>query len=251
MPSLALLGRPILTADDGAIVTGRPAQRHCLALLSLLAVERRGLSRDRVIAYLWPEGDERAGRHRLSVTLHVLRQRLGGDTIGTWGDGLALEPWRWEVDAWRLEDAVARGDFGEAREVYGGTPLDGFYLRGAPAFEQWLEQWRDRVARRYLAVLDALALEAERGGDLEARVAWRQEIVARDPCSSTATLGLMRALAGAGRLEAALRSARAYTFAVREEFGLEPDPAVLDCARAFAHPRLPVPDPGAAPGFTG
>jgi len=109
MPALALLGRPFLIADGHHVVTGRAAQRHCLALLTLLAGERRGLSRDRTIAYLWPECDAPSARHRLSVTLHVLHEQLGRESIAAISDGLALEPTCWDVDAWQFEDAAVRG----------------------------------------------------------------------------------------------------------------------------------------------
>ncbi|HSJ14128.1 MAG TPA: hypothetical protein VK939_06925, partial [Longimicrobiales bacterium] len=171
MPTLTLLGRPVLADDGDVIVYGRPVQRHCLALLALLAGERRGLARDRIVAYLWPESDSRTARHRLSVALHVVRQRLGEHGILSHGDALALDAGRWQVDAWSFGDDAARGDFAGALARYHGPLLDGFFLRGTPAFEHWLELWRDRLARRHLALLDALAQEAERSGDLDACVA--------------------------------------------------------------------------------
>lgn len=228
-----LLGRTLLVDDDGVIVTGRPAQRHCLALLALLAGERRGLSRDRVIAYLWPDSDVSAARHRLSVALHVIRHRLGDDAIRSSGDALALDRDRWQVDLWRFEAAVSRGDFVGALALGKGEPLEEFVLRGSLAFEQWLERWRDLMSRRYVAMLDALADQAERAGDVEACLAYRQELIAREPCSSGRTLALMRGLAAAGRPEGAISCCRAYTLLVREEYGLEPDPAVTACADAL------------------
>jgi DNA-binding SARP family transcriptional activator len=230
MPTLTLLGRPLLVDDDGVVVTGRPAQRHCLALLALLAGERRGLSRDRIVAYLWPDSDASTARHRLSVALHVLRSRLGEPSIRSSGDGLELEAERWAIDAWRFDEDVASGEFAHALACWGRPPLEGFHLRGSSAFEQWLERWRDRLSRRHLAMLDVLAEQAELAGDLEAWVEHRQELTAREPCSGARALALMRSLAAAGRAEGAIRCARAYTLLVRDEYGLEPDPAVVACA---------------------
>jgi DNA-binding SARP family transcriptional activator len=233
MPRFDLLGRPLLADDAGVVVTGRPAQRHCLALLALLAGERRGLSRDRIVAYLWPETDVAAARHRLSVALHVIRHRLGDEAIRSSGDALSLNGDRWQVDVWQFEAAVSRGDFVSALASGGGQLLEGFFLRGSLDFEQWLERWRGRMAHRYVSMLDALADQAERTGDVEACLEYRQELLAREPCSSARTLALMRGLAAAGRAEGAIRCCRAYTLLVREEYGLEPDPAVLACADAL------------------
>src|SRR2546426_10837793 len=48
---------------DGAQCGGAAARRKTLALLALLAgAGRRGLSRDKLTAYLWPESDTEHGR---------------------------------------------------------------------------------------------------------------------------------------------------------------------------------------------
>jgi DNA-binding SARP family transcriptional activator len=234
MPILRLLGRPRLVAEGDVPVTGRPAQRHSFALLALLAGEPRGLSRDRLIAYLWPDHPEAAGRHRLSVTLHQLRRRLGPEALAAAGDGLALDPGHWQVDAWRFEACIARGEFEAAAAEYGGPLLDGFFLTGSPAFEQWLDGWRSRLARRHLAVLDSLAQEAEVRGDTAVALEYLQELQAREPFSSARTIALMNSLAAAGEPEHAIRCSRAYALTVREDYGLDPDPAVLACAEAVA-----------------
>ena len=46
---------------NGAPPPGAAAQRKTLALLALLAQHPRGLSRDKLIAYLWPETDAEHG----------------------------------------------------------------------------------------------------------------------------------------------------------------------------------------------
>jgi DNA-binding SARP family transcriptional activator len=235
MPRFDLLGRPLLADDAGVVVTGRPAQRHCLALLALLAGERRGMSRDRIVVYLWPETDVSAARHRLSVALHVVRHRLGNEAVRSSGDALTLDRERWQVDVWQCEAAVARGDFASALASGGAQLMEGFFLRGSLEFEQWLERWRDRMSHRYVAMLDALANHAERAGDVEGCLHYRQELIAREPYSSERTLALMHGLAAAGRAEGAIRCCRAYTLLVREEYGLEPDPAVTACADALVH----------------
>jgi DNA-binding SARP family transcriptional activator len=105
--------------------------------------------------------------------------------------------------------------------------LDGFYLRRTHAFEQWLDRWRDRLARRHLAVLEALADTAELQGDFEQCLGYRRELTEREPCSGPRTLALMRSLTAAGSADGAIRCSRAYALMIREDYGLEPDPAVL------------------------
>jgi DNA-binding SARP family transcriptional activator len=190
-----------------------------------------------VVGMLWPESDESTARHRLSVALHVLRQRLGEESILRHGDALALPGERWQVDALRFEDAFASGDFVAARSVYGGQLMDGIFLRRAPAFEHWLEQWRARLVRRHTAVLESLAAEADRRGDAAAAIELHHELITEEPWSAARTLALMHALAAQGREEGAIRCSQAYALAVREELGMVPDPAVLACAESIVQGR--------------
>lgn len=236
MPTLTLLGRAVLADGDRIVVTGRPGQRHSLALLAVLAEGRRGVSRDRIVALLWPASDVGTARHRLSVCLHLLRQRLGEATIVAAGDALVLGA-GWDVDVWRFEACAARGAFADARVAYRGPLLEAFFLRGAPEFEPWLEAWRQRLARRFLSVVDALAEDAARTGDVAASLEYQHELIAHEPWSGARTVALMRALAAAGEVEGAIRCSRAYAMTVREDYGLEPHPDVAACAAEIIRGR--------------
>ena len=79
MLSLKLLGGASLERS-GTPVPGRAARGHRLALLALLA-PGRPLSRDKVLALLWPESDTERGRRLLSDTLYLLRGAFGEDVL--------------------------------------------------------------------------------------------------------------------------------------------------------------------------
>src|SRR4051812_48699634 len=62
---------------DGIPGTGAAQQRKTLALLALLAASgHRGLSRDKLIASLWPEPDAEHGRGLLKQACYALRRDL-------------------------------------------------------------------------------------------------------------------------------------------------------------------------------
>lgn len=80
-------GSPRIGRNDGTPVGGRAIQRHRLALLA----PGRQATRDKLIAHLWPDSDpERAG-NRIEVSVYVVRQALGGETLVSAGDELRLE----------------------------------------------------------------------------------------------------------------------------------------------------------------
>jgi hypothetical protein len=76
MITVQLLGGAYLRSGDVPI-HGPPAQRHRIALLTLIvAAWPQPLSRDRAMALLWPERDLGNARRLLNLAVHVLRYTL-------------------------------------------------------------------------------------------------------------------------------------------------------------------------------
>jgi len=194
---------------NGAPCTGAPAQRKTLALLALLARHPRGLSRDKLIAYLWPETDAPHGRSLLRQGCYALRRDLHEDNLFLGSTELRLNSTVVTSDVQVFEDALQRGDLAQAVDLYTGPFLDGFYLSEANEFERWLEAERGRLAKRVGAALEMLATEAAAQGDQRrAAERWRH-LAALDPVNSRAALGLMTALAALGEVAEALQHGRA------------------------------------------
>ena len=224
MVSLRLLGGLSISRDDGPI-TGPAVQPSRLALLAHLAVpEPRTVSRDRLIALLWPDHDAARGRRNLSDALYVLRREMGEEVIAASGDALRLNADLVAVDVVRFEDAVARGAPREAAAVYAGPFLHGVYLRDTAAFERWVDEHRNRLARAYGEVLESLARAAEEAGEAREAVAWRSALAAERPFSTAAAIGLMRAWERAGDPAAALEAGHLHATRLREELDAAPDP---------------------------
>jgi DNA-binding SARP family transcriptional activator len=220
---LGTFGGLSLAGQDGAPVA---TQRLRLALLALLVhAGERGLSRDKLLGFLWADSSPDSARHKLEQALYMLRRQLGEATfIGA--DPLRLNPEVLAADLTDFEHALRRGDLSAVVSLHRGPFLDGFYLNGAEEFERWVESERDRLAERYRWALEQLASESDARGDPVTAVAWWRKLAAADPLSSRATVGLMRALVAAGDRPSALRQALIYDHLVREELQSEPDPAL-------------------------
>src|SRR5262245_12674261 len=180
---LLLFGGATLEGDRGPIA-GRSAQRRRLALLALLAVSRRGLSRDKLIGYLWEESEMEKARRLLSESVYVIRKSLGEDALLANGDDLRLSPTVVWSDVAEFGDALQAGDDRRAAELYAGPLLDGFFISEATEFEQWLDRERDRLAREYGSALARLAESAERNGDYGEAVDWWRKASSHDPYGS-------------------------------------------------------------------
>ena len=228
---------------DGVRLDDLSAQRKILALLALLAhAGDRGVTRDVAAALLWPESDEERARASLKQLVYSLRVVLGyADVVLTSGD-LRLNPERIASDVGDFRDAVRRGDHAEAARVYSGPFLHGLHLRGSGEFEQWMSEQRATLAREFADAVRHLAEDAERRGEHAAAVRWWRWLVDADPLSTSATLGLMRALDATGDTTTALRHAHDFQRVLRNELDVEPEASVVALADRLRTARAPAPE---------
>jgi adenylate cyclase len=230
MLRLRTLGGLALEGESGPLLGGA-AQRRCVALLALLALSRdRGISRDKILPYLWPESDEHHARHALSQLLYALRQHPPHRDLVTGAADLRLNPEVVASDLSQFAAALARDDLEGAVAVYGGPFLDGFHLAAAPEFERMVEKERARLQGQIAAALESLARRAATRGECSAAVEWWQRLLELDPYSSRVVLELMRALVAGGDRAAAIHQAEEYKKRTREELEVPPDPGVVALA---------------------
>ena len=222
----------------GEATTGTATQRRRLALLALLALARgRGLSRDKLIAYLWPEADTGRARHGLEQLLYAQRRALGADALFLGRKTLRLNPAAITTDVGEFEDAINAGAYEAAVRLYAGPFLDGFFVKGAPEFEQRVESERDRLAHACALALGTLANAATAARDYQSAAEWWRRASELNPFDGEPTIRLIEACVAMGERPAALRYGERYTERLRSELSLEPDARVvrlLDALRAPA-----------------
>jgi serine/threonine-protein kinase len=216
---------------DGVAVNGVQAQRRRLALLAILAhAGESGVSRDKLLAMLWPESSTDSARHGLSQLLFLVRRDFESTNALAGASDLRLNPDEISSDVAELDRALANGDDATVVALYTGPFLDGFHLRSAPEFERWQDEQRTRLATAYMQSLGRLARAADERGDLHAAIDYRQRLATADPLDSRVALALMRSLAAAGDVTAALQHARLHETLLGEEIGVAPDPAITALA---------------------
>jgi TolB-like protein/DNA-binding SARP family transcriptional activator/Flp pilus assembly protein TadD len=250
---LRLFGSPSIEVDDGGGVrlSGRVAQRHRLALLALIAMAPgQRLSRDKLIAYLWPESDSERARNLLKVSSYVLRTELGELALVSEGDDLRLNANVVRIDAVDLDAALARADHAGAVALYKGPFLDGFFLSDAPEFEQWAARERERLAARYAKALEALAEQTEAKGDASAAAEWWKMRAAQDRYDSRVALRLMQSLEASGNRAAALQHASVHQRLLEQEFGIATASEITAYAEKLRRKRMVAADAPAPPRET-
>ena len=231
-----------LAIENGRIEAAAATRRRPLALLALLAIAGpRGMRREKVVSLLWPESDEERGRNSLSQALAALRRDMAEEDVVVGTVELRLNPAFMECDVAEFESAVASGDLERAVALYHGPFLDGFFVKDAADFERWTEEQRRRLHQVYGSAIQRLARQADDRRDTQAAVTWWRRLASLEPTSAAATLGLMEALAAAGDVAGALQHYRLYEQIVRQDIGVEPEPAVQRLsARLRTEVRLPL-----------
>lgn len=236
-----------LSVQGGAApAIGAATQRKALALLGLLAMGgSRGVSRDKLVAWLWPESPGDRVGHRLTQLLYSLRRDLGAETLFLGTNELRLNPGVMRADVDAFSAALEAGDIAGAVGAYGGPFLDGFFLPDAPDFERRVDDERARLAEHFASAVEQLAAEAVRRGDYATAGGWWRRLSQLDPLNSRVAVHYIEALGALGDRAGTLRFLRSYEALLRAEFDAVPDAAVSAAAErvrgAIPPPAAPLP----------
>lgn len=239
-----LLGTPHLESDRGVVPQG---PRRIAILAALAAAGPAGLTRDKLITLLWPEGDADRSRRNLSQLLYAMRTELGADLVEGTGT-LRLDPAQCEADVIAFDAAIADKRWADALAAYGGPFLDGFHLAESAEFSQWSDAERDR---RAVQARSAAVRVAESVDEPTARAAAWRRALALDPLSAAFTLRLMNALASQGDRAGAIRIAEQHATMLKGELDAAPDEQVVrraeEIRRATTDGAVPVAGPTSVP----
>lgn len=234
---LVTLGRLALFDADGAEEPSLGTRRRKLALLAVLALARRPISRDTLIGMFWPDQPEERARHSLSDALSHLRRVLGPEAIAAHRTEIALaDDVALTADARELLLAVAAGRMADAVAHWQGAFLTDVHVPGSPAFAHWADGVRAHIED---AALRATSTECERlagTGDHLARSVLAERWIDAAPLSVAAATHWLESLAADGTAEAAARALDAHARLVRrlaKEFDTVPDAAVQGIAESL------------------
>jgi len=150
-------------------------RRKSRALVYYLAAHPAPITRDHLLALLWPDHDRPAAQQSLRTTLHGLRKTLGPALIVA-DDTIALAPTA-EVDVRRFAAELAQPApdaqrLAAALELYRGEFLADFTLPDAITFDEWVdderEHYRQLAVRGFTALAQRYEAEQAYGAALDA-----------------------------------------------------------------------------------
>lgn len=200
----------------------------CLALLAYLTLEPGPHTREALAALLWGESPDGAARTSLRQALRQLRAGLG-DALRVDRQTVELSE-RPECD---VHEFLRTADSDPARAACYDVPrfMDGFVVRHAPAFEDWLEATRQTLVRRYAALLRTVTRDAMERSHWREAAEWADRWLASEPLSDEAARAAVAARYMAGDRGGALALVAEFRERLAREVRAQPSPALLELAR--------------------
>lgn len=220
--------------------------RKAHALLAVLAISQnmRG-SRERLAALLWERSAEEQARASLRQTLSEVRKALGAgadrlldaDAEFVWLDSERVTTDVAEFE--RLAGSSEIDDLERALNIWTGEFLDGFTVRSAHEFENWLTAERSRLHTLWLKTSDAFLEQAIVQGRTELGIETARRVLESEPLRETAHRALMRLLSAEGNRSGALEQYEQCRALLDQELGASPDAETETLAQQIRADVLP------------
>src|SRR5882762_8229331 len=215
---------PVDVSVNGGAAPAKLLWKKNLALLIYLARSpKRVRTREHLIGLLWGEKPEDKARHSLNEAVHVLRRCARDDGFESDTAQVRIAPGAVELDTDILETLAAASDYAGAAALINGDFLEGFSVRGASEFDNWLAAERQHWCRRSVDVLVHRAEQLLAAGDVASAHEMVQRARELDWRPETAVRTALRALVLAGDRAGALALFKAFASRLKRDLGAEPD----------------------------
>ena len=215
---------PAEVSVNGAAAPAKLLWKKNLALLMYLARSPKGVrTREHLTGLLWGDKPEEKARHSLNEAVHVLRLCAGDDGFQSDTAQVRIAPGTVELDTDTFERLAVAGDYAGAAALINGAFLEGFSVRGASEFDDWLTAERQHWCRRSVDVLVRRAEQLLAAGNVAAAYDTVQRARELDWRPETAVRCALRTLALAGDRAGALALFKAFASRLKRDLGAEPD----------------------------
>lgn len=225
--NIVLLGTPEVRLH-GKLVTGFVTSK-AEALFYFLAITRKNHLRSKLAGFFWPDVPDAVARKNLRDIVFNLRKVVGDYLIINRNQiGFAPQQPHWvDVHQLRAQLSTEPEDLSiqqltQAVALYQGDLLEGFYIRDAKEFEDWLIIEREQIRLTVIHALHRLAAHYLEVGAWNEGLQITQRLLMMEPWDEAAHRQQMRLLVGSGQRGAALAQYERCQQVLAKEFAIEP-----------------------------
>lgn len=246
MLRLAVLGSPEISLHGQSLteqITGRG-----LALLVYLTVTGESQTRETLAELLWAKIPAEEARSRLRDTLPRVRPWLG-DYIQITRQRVAFiqnSPHWLDVALLRRYSTGSATDdpqtLSQILALYRNDFMGDFYIRDAPAFEEWVMYQREELHQMAFQGFQQLAAYYQQQGDYAAGLAITKRLLTLEPWCEEGHRQQMRLLALSGKRSSALAQYESCQRILAAEFKLAPDQETTQLYEQIRTGQFPIND---------
>ncbi len=222
------LGNLEVRMDGRTILSIEWESEKSKELFLLLLTTDRPLTRDEIVANLWPDRGGKKASSAFHSTLHRMRGALYQECVTESGGTYALQPsgtFLYDVRDFLHSSEKARR-LGEAHPGYADAMREAVNLYRGPFVAlldgEWAQSYRLKLEERFVGVAARLGAHLLQKGDYAGTIEVSNALLNSDPYNETAVQQLMQALAALGDREGAFRVYRRYCDVLEQELGLKP-----------------------------
>lgn len=236
------LGRLEITLDGEKLP--KLASRKANALLVYLACTAQPQPRENLGTLLWDDRSTRQSLSNLSVLLCSLNKHLAEfldadrQTIGVrpktnlWMDATHFEQQMAEALALKKKSLGLGPEnvsqLEAALDIYQGDFLDGFHIRGARGFEEWVTLERERLQHLAFGALSELVAYRLQTGDYHDGIKYANRLLSLDPFREKTHRHLMLLWARLGQRGKAIEQYQDCKRVLAEELGIAPSSSTVN-----------------------
>lgn len=220
--------------------SGQPATPppfRAQALLAWLLLHPSPQKREGIAGGLYPDASGEAAKARVSDCLWLARKHLPGFPLHATPTGVGFDADQVWVDVNEFRRLARQGDpasLARAIDLYRGDLLPEQDL-------DWLLLEREHLYLSYVRALQALSTQLLQNGEPGQAVPLLETLNQIEPFDENHLRALLRAHQSSGGRGAALAAFDRFRIRLRDEMGLEPEPATLELVMALRAQAAPPP----------
>ena len=218
---------------QGELLESPPAK--VFAMLCFLVAKNESVTRHELAELLWQPNRTDSVR----VALHTLKKLPFAEKwLFTEENFVRVEA---ESDLLSFKKAFAEKQFSEAVNFWqntktgGNTFLRGLEVKGARAFNDWLEEERRELHQTYLKALEECIENQKQIGDFESALQEARKLLAEDLLNEKSQHKVIHLEHLCGNNEGALEQFESYRQLLKEELDLEPSDETLALLKQIEH----------------